>query len=125
RVIDKIRDLGWENSTDIIITQDHNHSTVSGDVSHFPLRRIVGADVGPLDPHGYSVSGFVRSAELLTLDGLKAYDGAGCRNVPALSGILLDGTELRPAKDDEHGVVCGKSQKYNSSRYLVPKPLPP
>lgn len=125
RVIDKIRDLGWENSTDIIITQDHNHSTVSGDVSHFPLRRIVDADVGPLDPHGYSVSGFVRSAELLTLDGLKAYDGAGCRNVPALSGILPDGTELRPAKDDEHGAVCGKSQKYSSSRYLVPKPLPP
>jgi predicted AlkP superfamily pyrophosphatase or phosphodiesterase len=31
RVIDKLRQLGWEQSTDIIITQDHNHSTVSGD----------------------------------------------------------------------------------------------
>src|SRR5262249_33109532 len=32
RVMDKLRQLGWEQSTDIIITQDHNHSTVYGDV---------------------------------------------------------------------------------------------
>src|SRR5438094_3082252 len=31
RVVDKIRQLGWEQTTDIIITQDHNHSTVSGE----------------------------------------------------------------------------------------------
>src|SRR5947208_14009254 len=37
RVVDKIRQLGWEQTTDIIITQDHNHSTVSGDVAHFPF----------------------------------------------------------------------------------------
>src|SRR6266581_5614399 len=41
RVVDKIRELGWEQSTDIIITQDHNHSTVSGDITHYPLRGIV------------------------------------------------------------------------------------
>ena len=125
RVADKIRELSWEGSTDIIITQDHNHSTVSGDVSHFPLRRVVDAGVGSHDPYGYSVSGFVRTAELLALDGLKAYDGAGCRNVPTLSGILSDGTELHPVKDDEHGVVCGRTQKYTSPRYSVPKPVPP
>jgi len=28
RVVEKLRQLGWEDSTDIIITQDHNHSTV-------------------------------------------------------------------------------------------------
>ena len=39
RVLAKLRELGWENSTDIIITQDHNHSTVSGDVSHFRCAR--------------------------------------------------------------------------------------
>jgi hypothetical protein len=33
RVVEKIRQLGWDKSTDIIITQDHNHSTVSGDVA--------------------------------------------------------------------------------------------
>ena len=77
RVVEKLRQLGWEESTDIIITQDHNHSTVSGDVAHYPLRAIVDRGVGAHDPHGYSVSGFVRTAELLTRDGLKAYDGAG------------------------------------------------
>src|SRR3954451_19501233 len=40
RILAKLRELGWENSTDIIITQDHNHSTVSGDVSFYPLRAI-------------------------------------------------------------------------------------
>jgi predicted AlkP superfamily pyrophosphatase or phosphodiesterase len=50
RVVKKLRQLGWEASTDIIITQDHNHSTVSGHVAYFhcgqsliaALRRLVG-----------------------------------------------------------------------------------
>ena len=84
RVVEKLRQLGWESSTDIIITQDHNHSTVSGDVAHYPLRAIVDRGVGAHDPHGYSVSGFVRTAELLTRDGLKAYDGAGVPRHPDL-----------------------------------------
>jgi arylsulfatase A-like enzyme len=124
RVVEKLRQLGWEDSTDIIITQDHNHSTVSGDFAHYPLRAIVDGGVGPQDPHGYSVSGFVRTAELLTQDGLKAYDGAGCRNIPILSGITADGIHLYPAKDDQHGEVCGRAQKYTSPRYVVPKPIP-
>jgi arylsulfatase A-like enzyme len=124
RVVDKLRQLGWEQSTDIIITQDHNHSTVSGDVGHYPLRAIVDRAVGPHDPHGYSVSGFVRTAELLIRDGLKAYDGAGCRDVPILSGIMSDGTHLQPAKDDPRGTVCGRAQKYTSPAYLIPKPIP-
>src|SRR5712691_5798709 len=74
QIVDKVRQLGWQQSTDIIITQDHNHSTVSGDVGHFPLRVIVDRGVGSQDPYGYSVSGFVRTAELLTRDGLKAYE---------------------------------------------------
>ncbi|HEV8094694.1 MAG TPA: alkaline phosphatase family protein [Burkholderiales bacterium] len=124
RVMDKIRELGWEQSTDIIITQDHNHSTVSGDVAHYPLRAIVDSRVGSHDPYGYSVSGFVRTAELLTRDGLKAYDGAGCRDIPTLSGILSDGSRLHPTKNDADGSACGKAQKYTSPRYLVPKPVP-
>jgi hypothetical protein len=88
------------------------------------LRAIVDGGVGPQDPHGYSVSGFVRTAELLTQDGLKAYDGAGCRNIPILSGITADGIHLYPAKDDQHGEVCGRAQKYTSPRYVVPKPIP-
>src|SRR5216683_5242502 len=124
RVVAKIRQLGWEQTTDIIITQDHNHSTVSADVAHYPFRGVVDGDVGPHDPYGYSVSGFVRTAELLTRDGLKAYDGAGCRDIPTLSGILFDGTHLHPTKNDADGSVCGPGQKYTSPRYVVPKPVP-
>jgi arylsulfatase A-like enzyme len=124
RVVAKLRELGWQQSTDIIITQDHNHSTVSGDVAHYPLRAIVDGGVGPEDPHGYSVSGFVRTAELLTRDGLKAYDGAGCRDIPTLSGIVADGTQLYARRDDEHGEICGRAEKYTSPRYPVPKSLP-
>jgi hypothetical protein len=124
RIVEKLRQLGWEDSTDIIITQDHNHSTVSGDVTHYPLRAIVDREVGPHDPHGYSVSGFVRTAELLTRDGLKAFDGAGCRDIPILSGIIADGTHLYPSKDDQQGSVCGRTQKYTSPGYAVPKPIP-
>jgi len=124
RVVEELRQLGWEESTDIIITQDHNHSTVSGDVAYYPLRAIVDRDIGSNDPHGYSVSGFVRTAELLTRDGLKAYDGAGCRDIPILSGIMADGTHLYPGKDDQHGQVCGRAQKYTSPSYVVPKPIP-
>jgi arylsulfatase A-like enzyme len=124
RIVEKLRQLGWEESTDIILTQDHNHSTVSGDVAYYPLRAIVDRGVGAHDTHGYSVSGFVRTAELLTRDGLKAYDGAGCRDIPTLSGITADGTYLYPSKDDEHGNVCGRTQKYTSPSYVVPKPIP-
>jgi arylsulfatase A-like enzyme len=124
RIVDKVRQLGWEDSTDIIITQDHNHSTVSGDIAHYPLRAIVDRGVGSHDPLGYSVSGFVRTAELLTRDGLKAYDGAGCRDIPILSGIMFDGTQLQPRQVDQHGHVCGAAQKYTSAAYQVPKPLP-
>jgi hypothetical protein len=125
KVVDKIRQLGWEQSTDIIITQDHNHSTVSGDVADYPLRGIVENGVGSHDPQGYSVSGFVRTAELLTRDGLKAYDGAGCRDIPTLSGILSDGAHLYPTMNDADGSVCGKAQKYTSRGYIVPKQVPP
>src|SRR5437660_1487492 len=124
RVVDKLRELGWERSTDIIITQDHGHSTVSGDVENFPLRGIADGSVGSIDPEGYSVSGFVRTAELLSRDGLKAYDGASCRDVPTLSGILSDGTHLYPSRSDPHGHLCGKPQKYTSPSYVLPWPIP-
>src|SRR5216683_3703128 len=41
RVVERLRHLGWEKSTNIIVTQDHGHGTVSGDVAYFPLRSIV------------------------------------------------------------------------------------
>jgi len=124
RVVGKLRELGWENSTDIIVTQDHNHSSVSGDVSHYPLRAITERDVGVPDREGYAVSGFVRTAELLTRDGLKAYDGASCRHVPILSGITADGRHLYPVREDRAGEVCGRAQSYTSPAYVIPKHVP-
>jgi arylsulfatase A-like enzyme len=124
RVVEKLRQLGWTESTDIIITQDHNHSTVSGDVARYPLRGIVDGGVGAPDPNGYSVSGFVRTAELLTRDGVKAYDGAGCRDIPILSGITADRTHVYPERNDEHGSLCRRAQKYTSPDYRVPKSVP-
>jgi arylsulfatase A-like enzyme len=124
RIVSKLRELGWESSTDIIITQDHNHSTVSGDVSYYPLRAIADRAVATPNPLGYAVSGFVRTAELLTRDGLKAYDGASCRDIPTLSGIMAEGTHLYPGKDDRDGKVCGRAQNYTSPGYVVPKPVP-
>src|SRR5712691_552684 len=124
RVVEKIRQLGWDQTTDIIITQDHNHSTVSGDLSHYPLRGIVDGNVGAPDPQGYSVSGFVRTAELLSRDGLKAYDGAGCREIPVLSGISSAGSPLQSVKNDTDGSLCGRAQKYTSTNYMIPKLLP-
>jgi arylsulfatase A-like enzyme len=124
RVVERLRQLGWEKSTDIIITQDHGHGTVSGDLTYFPLRSIVDRGVGAYDPHGYSVSGFVRTAELLTRDGLTAYDGARCRDIPILSGIMADGTHLHPRNEDQHGTVCGRTEKYTSPSYAMPKPIP-
>jgi len=125
KVVDKIRQLGWSQITDIIITQDHNHSTVSGNVSQFPLRKVTDGSISAPDSSGYSVSGFVRTAELLTRDGIKAYDGAGCRDVPTLSGILSDGTSLHASRSDPDGSVCGRPQSYTSASFIAPKPLPP
>jgi arylsulfatase A-like enzyme len=124
KVVDKVRQLGWSETTDIIITQDHSHSTVSGNLSNFPLRKITDDGVSTQDSNGYSVSGFVRTAELLTRDGIKAYDGAGCRDVPTLSGILPDGTHLHTSKADSDGSVCGRPQAYTSPSFIAPKPLP-
>jgi len=123
-VVEKLRELGWLETTDIIITHDHGHSSVSGDFAYYPLRAIAQGGIGSRDARGYSVSGFVRTAELLTVDGLKAYDGANCRNVPTLSGILADGTHLHPGREDSHGDICGRPQKYTSPSYVVPKPVP-
>jgi hypothetical protein len=66
----KLRELGWESSTRHHHHQDHNHSTVSGEFSHYPLRAIVRSRRRDArDPHGLRSVGFVRTAELLTRDG--------------------------------------------------------
>src|SRR5258707_4234725 len=90
----------------------------------FSQSRSANAEVEAMTAMMHRAACFVRTAELLTRDGIKAYDGAGCRDVPTLSGILSDGTRLHASKNDVDGSVCGKAQTYTSPSYAVPKPLP-
>jgi len=93
--------LGLAATTDLFVVSDHGHSSVSGPVDLFPLRAIVDGGVGPADPHGYSVSGQVRTADLINRAhlGLRAVDGLGCLDAPVLSGILASGARLYPGLD--------------------------
>ena len=45
-------------------------------------------------------------------------------NLSIPSGITSDGKPLHPGRDDKHGDVCGRPQKYTSPSYVAPKPLP-
>src|SRR5207302_9245144 len=37
---------------------------------------------------------------------------------------LSTGSPLQPVKNDADGGVCGRAQKYTSTNYAIPKPLP-
>jgi arylsulfatase A-like enzyme len=93
-LLNKLGDLGWKDQTDIIVVSDHGHSHISGDFQHFPLRTIVAGDVGEISADGYSVSGEVRSADLLRRAGLLAFDGSGPQCNPVMSGIRADRTSV-------------------------------
>ena len=112
-----LRSAGLDRSTNIIVVSDHAHSNVSGPTDVFPLRAIVpgstatggttNASLGPIDAAGWSVSGDVRSADLLTFAGFKAYDGSGCATSP-MSGITREGAAVQPVRVDATGALCGK-----------------
>jgi hypothetical protein len=69
---------------------------------------------GAIDPQGYSVSGDVRTADLLTRAGFAhVYDGVGCTRDPVMSGIKANGDPLYPVQtDDAAGSTCGKGANY-------------
>jgi arylsulfatase A-like enzyme len=127
RLRSKLRELGWDTSTDIIIVSDHAHSTVAGSSTLFPLRSIKNGEVGEIDPNGYSVSGLVRLADLMQRAGFTGvYDGIGCSYLPISMGIKADGTPVYPTQIDQDGKLCGKEgQNYNSGPLKVPANLPP
>ncbi len=140
---------GLDTSTNIVVVSDHAHSSVSGPLSLYPLRAIVagaapngplvngatsgtsGATLGAANANGYSFSGDVRSADLLTYRGFKAYDGAGC-STSAMYGLSAGGTPTVPLKVDTTGALCGTANtKYQAisstlaapvARFLVPAP---
>ena len=117
----EIKNKKINNQTDIFIVSDHAHSTVSGPINKFPLRNIKDQQVGDIDAHGYSVSGEMRAADLLSAAGFHAYDGRGCFYNPVLSGIKSDKSALYPDQRDETGLECGKiGEKYTTKAYKVP-----
>jgi arylsulfatase A-like enzyme len=122
----RLKQLGEEATTDIIVVSDHGHSNVAGSSKLFPLRAIQDGAVGGVDPNGYSVSGLVRLAELMHRAGFTAYDGIGCTYLPVALGIKADGAPVYPVETDLDGKLCGKEgQKYNIGPHKVPASLPP
>ena len=136
---------GLDTTTNIVVVSDHAHSSVSGPLNLYPLRTInpsasapngptvngatsgtSAASLGGINPSGYSFSGDVRSADLLTYRGFRAYDGAGC-STSAMYGISATGTPTIPVRLDTSGSVCGAANtKYQAisatGTFRVPAP---
>lgn len=137
-LLDKLDQLGLSKTTDVIIANDHGHSTVGGDPAYFPLRALSGnasdqsgtVVTTATDANGYSVSGDVRLADLLTRQlgatyGNTFFDGNGCSYDPVHSGIKADGTNVYPTQTDSSGSVCGRAGTlYTTPSYAVPATLP-
>ena len=122
----KLKQIGEEATTDIIVVSDHGHSNVAGSSKLFPLRTIEDGAVGAVDPNGYSVSGLVRLADLMHRAGFTVFDGIGCTYLPVGLGIKADGSPVYPVETDVDGKLCGKEgQKYNIGPHKVPASLPP
>ncbi len=125
---------GLDQSTNIIVVSDHGHSNVSGPTRFFPLRAITAstsvtgsttnASLGAPDPiNGFSVSGDVRSADLLTFAGFKAFDGGGCSTTP-MAGIKADGSAVYAVGVDTAGTLCGTpNTKYQAVSATLPAPV--
>ncbi len=105
--------LGLWSTTDLLVVSDHAHSTVSGPLDLFPLRGLADGGVTGEEPSGYSVSGEVRTADLINRAdlGLQAFDALGCVFSPVLSGITVSGASVYP------GLRCGDKP----GTTLVPK----
>lgn len=132
QVIAALKSINQYSNTNIIVVSDHAHSSVSGPQAIFPLRPIVSSattGVNTVDlSHsgtGYSVSGYVRGADLLTRAGFHAYDGTGCVNEPVLNGLTAAGTPVYPTKVDATGSVCGTANtSYTTASFKAPATLP-
>lgn len=131
-----------DSTTNIVVVSDHGHSSVSGPTSLFPLLTInastsvtngtSNATIGGKDPiNGFSFSGDVRSADLLTYAGFQAFDGNGC-STSAMYGLKNDGTPVLPVNAD-NGTLCGSAKNYQAisatattptASFKVPATLP-
>jgi len=129
-LLNKLAAIGKLSDTDIIVMSDHGHSTVAGDPTIFPPRLLTGADgsgvVDGVSTKGYSVSGAVRTADLLTRAGVPhVYDGVSCVYAPGLAGTTVQGVSLYATRIDRDGELCGKAgERYLTPSYRVPHALP-
>ena len=142
-LIAALRANGMDSTTNIIVVSDHGHSSVSGPVGLYPLRAITAsaslpngplvngstsgtsaATLGAISASGYSFSGDVRSADLLTYRGFSAYDGSGC-TTSAMYGLNSSGTPTVPVKlDDASGTLCGTAAtKYQAVSSTLGSPV--
>lgn len=136
---------GLDKTTNVIVVSDHGHSTVSGPTGLYPLRAIAAsatapngplvngstsgtsaATLGAVNAAGYSFSGDVRSADLLTYRRFAAYDGNGC-STSAMYGLSASGTPTVPVRNDATGALCGAANtKYQAisavASFKVPAP---
>jgi hypothetical protein len=120
-----LNDAGLGGHFDLIVMSEHGHSTVSGPPSLFPLRGITAGAVGSPSTNGFSVSGQVRLAELLSAQFPDVFDGTGCVDAPVMSGVLANGTPLHAETTDTTGAVCGTAgTKYTSKSYKITGLLP-
>lgn len=129
----KLKALGLDKTTNLIVVSDHGHSNVSGAPTLFPFRAISGGTVGAVNPNGFPTSGDVRTADLLaTAGGLSnVYDGSGCK-ASALSGQKADGSFVYPLFTDTGagtspancGGSAGAPVVYQTPSYVVPATIP-
>ncbi len=161
-ILNKLKELKIYDKTNIIIVSDHAHSNIlatkRNDANNFPqlmypLHEIVNGKISNksnsykvfdteknkkyLVTSGYSVSGTVRTADLITKANLKtstgllisAFDGGNCAFNTAMSGIRNeDGTiNMNSIGYNSADGSCvdknNKNSAYTSPAYLVPKNL--
>jgi arylsulfatase A-like enzyme len=134
QLVDRVKELGLADTTNLFVVSDHGHSTVAGSASSFPLRALRGSadghgQVAAIDVNGYSVSGEVRSADWLERAGFRhVYDGNGCVLSPVLSGIRANRSAVYPTRTAVNG-ACGPEEpgqrkRYSTADYRVPVPPP-
>ena len=141
-LISALRFNGMDSTTNIVVVSDHGHTSVSGPLSLYPLRAITpsttlpngalvngstsgttSASVGAVNANGYSFSGDVRSADLLTYRGFSAYDGSGC-TTSAMYGLSASGVPTVPVKLDATGALCGAANtRYQAISSALPAPV--
>ena len=136
-----LKAAGLDTTTNIVVVSDHAHSTVSGPLALYPLRVInpsatppngplvngatsgvSAATIGAFSTTGYSFSGDVRSADILTYRGFNAYDGNGC-STSAMYGLNVGGTPTVSVKLDTGALCGGTGAKFQAISSTLASPI--